>query len=58
MKDTFRKHGKWLFIPSPALIFTGAVLPIPAMMWAGMVLMLLLIGVLITQMVMKLELIN
>ena len=58
MKDVLRKHGKWIFIPAPVLIFTGGVLSIWPMMWIGIASMLLLIGVLAIQKVMKLELID
>ena len=58
MKSTFRKHGKWLFIPTPVIVLTGALLSIPQVLWLGIALMLLLIGILVTQKILKLELID
>ena len=58
MKEAFRKHGKWLFIPSPVLILAGFVLPAQPLEWIGIALMLTLLTVVVTQIVLKLDLIN
>ena len=54
----FRAHGKWLFIPSPTLVFVGAMLGVEWMVYTGIGLLGALLFILVIQLVTKRELIQ
>jgi len=58
VKTMFRAHGKWLFIPSPTLVFVGAMLGVEWMVYTGIGLLGALLFILVIQLVTKRELIQ